>query len=147
MPNGAIGTMKMSPYTSRSLKRSERWSSCRYPNCSTLSASWTCGCSVTSPPVHAGVSRVAPDPRPAWTRERTRSRHAGPCGWPDRVVSAPDAKMDLCFEPRTDMDHGDGALAALVERARTLVRPGRRALLGITGAPGAGKTTLARALV
>jgi len=55
--------------------------------------------------------------------------------------------MDLCFEPRTDMDHADGALAALVERARTLVSPGRRALLGITGAPGAGKTTLARALV
>jgi len=36
---------------------------------------------------------------------------------------------------------------ALVERARALVRPGQRALLGITGAPGAGKTTLARALV
>jgi pantothenate kinase len=38
-------------------------------------------------------------------------------------------------------------LAALVERAAGLVRPGRRALLGITGAPGAGKTTLARSLV
>ena len=35
----------------------------------------------------------------------------------------------------------------LVERARALVRPGRRALLGIAGSPGAGKTTLVEALV
>ncbi|WP_435612325.1 nucleoside/nucleotide kinase family protein [Streptomyces sp. bgisy159] len=35
----------------------------------------------------------------------------------------------------------------LVLRARSLVRDGRRALLGITGAPGAGKTTLAERLV
>ncbi|MFD8740709.1 nucleoside/nucleotide kinase family protein [Streptomyces sp. NPDC059618] len=35
----------------------------------------------------------------------------------------------------------------LVERAAALVRPGRRALLGITGGPGAGKTTLAERLV
>ncbi|MFF4360437.1 nucleoside/nucleotide kinase family protein [Streptomyces sp. NPDC001604] len=35
----------------------------------------------------------------------------------------------------------------LLTRARTLVRPGRRALLGITGSPGAGKTTLAENLV
>ncbi|MER5386306.1 nucleoside/nucleotide kinase family protein [Streptomyces sp. NPDC002688] len=35
----------------------------------------------------------------------------------------------------------------LVERAASLVRPGRRALLGIAGAPGAGKTTLAERLV
>jgi pantothenate kinase len=35
----------------------------------------------------------------------------------------------------------------LVERARRLVRPGQRRLLGITGSPGAGKTTLAQALV
>ena len=39
------------------------------------------------------------------------------------------------------------ALRALAERAARLVQPGRRALLGITGAPGAGKTTLARQLV
>jgi pantothenate kinase len=38
-------------------------------------------------------------------------------------------------------------LRALAERAARLVQPGRRALLGITGAPGAGKTTLARELV
>lgn len=35
----------------------------------------------------------------------------------------------------------------LVDRARALVRDGRRAVLGITGAPGAGKTTLAEELV
>jgi pantothenate kinase len=39
------------------------------------------------------------------------------------------------------------SFAALVDRARTLVRGGRRAVLGITGAPAAGKTTLARELV
>ena len=36
---------------------------------------------------------------------------------------------------------------SLVERARGLVTPGRRTFLGITGAPGAGKSTLAEALV
>ena len=35
----------------------------------------------------------------------------------------------------------------LVDRARSLVADGRRAVLGITGAPGAGKTTLAEELV
>lgn len=35
----------------------------------------------------------------------------------------------------------------LLTRARALVRPGRRALLGIAGSPGAGKTTLAENLV
>lgn len=35
----------------------------------------------------------------------------------------------------------------LVERAAALVRPGRRATLGIAGSPGAGKTTLAERLV
>jgi pantothenate kinase len=37
--------------------------------------------------------------------------------------------------------------AALVERARSLCAGGRRAVLGITGPPGAGKTTFARDLV
>ena len=36
---------------------------------------------------------------------------------------------------------------ALVERARALVEDGHRAILGITGAPAAGKTTLAEELV
>jgi pantothenate kinase len=35
----------------------------------------------------------------------------------------------------------------LISRARSLIQPGRRSLLGITGSPGAGKTTLARGLV
>lgn len=35
----------------------------------------------------------------------------------------------------------------LVRRASALVRPGRRALLGICGAPGAGKSSLARTVV
>jgi pantothenate kinase len=37
-------------------------------------------------------------------------------------------------------------LAELVRRARRLVQPGRRRILGITGAPGAGKSTVAEAL-
>ena len=37
--------------------------------------------------------------------------------------------------------------AELVERARRLAVPGRRRVLGIVGAPGAGKSTLARAVV
>jgi pantothenate kinase len=40
-------------------------------------------------------------------------------------------------------DDRDANLDALARRARALVRPGRRALLGIAGSPGAGKTTLA----
>ncbi len=38
-------------------------------------------------------------------------------------------------------------LAALADRARSLPRGGRRAVLGITGSPGAGKSTLAEELV
>ncbi|WP_226354345.1 nucleoside/nucleotide kinase family protein [Pseudonocardia sp. ICBG601] len=37
-------------------------------------------------------------------------------------------------------------VAALVDRARALAAPGGRAVLGVTGPPGAGKTTLARAV-
>jgi len=37
--------------------------------------------------------------------------------------------------------------SCLIERARGLVEPGRRRILGITGAPGAGKSTLAEAVV
>jgi pantothenate kinase len=42
---------------------------------------------------------------------------------------------------------GPGLLDVLAARARSRLRADRRALLGITGAPGAGKTTLAAALV
>ncbi len=38
------------------------------------------------------------------------------------------------------------SLAALTRRVEGLARPGRRMLLGITGPPGAGKSTVARAL-
>lgn len=41
----------------------------------------------------------------------------------------------------------DRTVAELVERARTLAVPGDRHILGITGAPGAGKSTLAAAIV
>jgi pantothenate kinase len=47
----------------------------------------------------------------------------------------------------TPVDPVRTSVADLVERARRLAVPGRRALLGITGPPGAGKTTLARAVV
>ncbi|RCW38224.1 pantothenate kinase [Halopolyspora algeriensis] len=49
------------------------------------------------------------------------------------------ARADAGVEPV----HHDGDLADLVERARALVGVGRRRLLGITGAPGSGKGTLA----
>ena len=39
------------------------------------------------------------------------------------------------------------SIAELVARARGLVRPGARRILGITGPPGAGKSTLAAAIV
>ena len=47
----------------------------------------------------------------------------------------------------TSVPAGARDVRALADRAARLVQPGRRALLGITGAPGAGTTTLARELV
>src|SRR5436309_3499614 len=41
----------------------------------------------------------------------------------------------------------DVPLDQLVADARALLRPGHRALLGLTGAPGAGKSTVAEQLV
>src|SRR6185369_16508900 len=67
--------------------------------------------------------RSARSPRPAWP----------PCAWgfsPARLSSV----TSLTFE-------------ALVDRARGLAAGRRRAVLGITGAPAAGKTTLAEELV
>jgi pantothenate kinase len=51
--------------------------------------------------------------------------------------------------PAIDLDtgHMDIAFRDLVERARSLGGSGRRAVLGITGSPAAGKTTLAEELV
>ncbi|WP_228034058.1 nucleoside/nucleotide kinase family protein [Streptomyces spongiae] len=57
----------------------------------------------------------------------------------DPEVGVPDAAPSERPAPMTFTD--------LVERAASLVRPGRRALLGVTGSPGAGKTTLAEHLV
>ena len=55
-------------------------------------------------------------------------------GRAERVLLMPDRGIDLSFDE-------------LVDRARGLVRPGGRTLLGITGAPGAGKSTVAAALL
>src|SRR3978361_1323690 len=60
-------------------------------------------------------------------------------------MSPPDARTavrnaaEVAVQART--------LDALVDAARALVEPGRRRFLGITGAPGAGKATLAEQLV
>lgn len=48
--------------------------------------------------------------------------------------------------PPRDTEPQSWTLARLSERARALITPGRRRLLGITGPPGAGKSTLAEAL-
>ncbi len=40
----------------------------------------------------------------------------------------------------------EASVTELVDRCRELVRPGQRTLLGVTGAPGAGKSTLVAAL-
>ena len=50
--------------------------------------------------------------------------------------------MDITFDDPMDI-----TFEALLARARRLIGGGRRAVLGITGAPGAGKTTLAQELV
>ncbi|OUE20428.1 nucleoside triphosphate hydrolase domain-containing protein [Clavibacter michiganensis] len=54
--------------------------------------------------------------------------------------SAPDGRPRPASPATGDLD-------ALARRALGLVRDGRRAILAIAGSPGAGKTTLARALV
>ena len=46
-----------------------------------------------------------------------------------------------------EQDVEDATLDLLVESAKALVAPGRRRILGLTGAPGAGKSTLAEQLV
>jgi pantothenate kinase len=49
--------------------------------------------------------------------------------------------------PREDAEVNSAALTALTERAIGLVEPGRRAILGLCGAPGVGKSSLAATLV
>ena len=44
------------------------------------------------------------------------------------------------------VDAADTTLAQLIERARALASRGERVILGITGAPGAGKSTLCEAI-
>ncbi|MET9513734.1 nucleoside/nucleotide kinase family protein [Streptomyces sp. NPDC002994] len=48
---------------------------------------------------------------------------------------------------RAERHHGSMEPRHLVDRARRLIAPGRRRVLGIAGAPGAGKSTLAAHLV
>jgi pantothenate kinase len=55
-------------------------------------------------------------------------------------VSQPDPKSAASVVPDPELD-------ALAQRAIGLMRPGERVILGITGSPGAGKTTVARRLV
>jgi pantothenate kinase len=81
----------------------------------------------------------------------------------DRTQDAPSQRhhrLDAARVLRMERGHaGDGTsgrradlpattrLPELVERARGLPGTGRRAILGVTGPPGAGKSTLARAIV
>jgi fructokinase len=64
-----------------------------------------------------------------------------------RAGAEPPRRRDL--DARTSADPRSVALdmAHLIERARALAEPGHRRLLGITGAPGAGKSTVAREIV
>jgi pantothenate kinase/catechol 2,3-dioxygenase-like lactoylglutathione lyase family enzyme len=58
-----------------------------------------------------------------------------------RTTASPQEDAEIASG---DVEH---SLDALVRRALGLIRPGRRVILGITGSPGAGKTTLATTLV
>ncbi|MEV6025832.1 nucleoside/nucleotide kinase family protein [Streptomyces sp. NPDC052036] len=92
--------------------------------------------------------------KPTFRRACTRGRRSGArrstplaflCA---QVVQCPDPArrtsglLTTRQRARTPMTFDD-----LVKRAASLGRPGRRAILGITGSPGAGKTTLAEHLV
>ncbi|MFJ4918576.1 nucleoside/nucleotide kinase family protein [Streptomyces sp. NPDC088725] len=70
-----------------------------------------------------------------------------------RTAAAPDAAVEARTAPATDArtaaapdPRQPAALAELTDRARRLAVPGRRRVLGIVGAPGAGKSTLAAQL-
>lgn len=55
--------------------------------------------------------------------------------------------MQVAQGPHTHPEPERLSFGQLVERARDLVHPGERRLLGITGSPGAGKSTLCAALM
>ncbi|HEY5362442.1 MAG TPA: nucleoside/nucleotide kinase family protein [Streptosporangiaceae bacterium] len=79
--------------------------------------------------------------RPVEPQEHVRKAHAAqtvrsgepPMRPPSSVLAEVPQRLEL-------------SLAQLAARARSLIRPGRRVILGITGAPGAGKSTVAGAL-
>lgn len=55
--------------------------------------------------------------------------------------------MDRQVEPQSPLASRSVSLDQLIERARAMIHPGQRRILGITGSPGAGKSTLAAALI
>jgi fructokinase len=64
-----------------------------------------------------------------------------------RAGAEPPRRRDLEMRPRAAPREVTLSLADLVERARALAVPGQRHLLGITGAPGAGKSKVAEDIV
>jgi pantothenate kinase len=64
-----------------------------------------------------------------------------------RAGADPPRRRDLGARPVGASREVMWGLSDLVERARALAVPGQRHLLGITGAPGAGKTKVAQAVV
>ncbi|WP_293912931.1 nucleoside/nucleotide kinase family protein [Deinococcus sp.] len=58
-------------------------------------------------------------------------------------MTAPDPNQPIPNRPISIQ----ATLAELVERARSLIVPGSRRILGVTGSPGAGKSTLCAALL
>lgn len=95
--------------------------------------------------VGATITPITPITAITATAERRTVRDAG------RMPTSTPRPPDRVSEPPTGAALGAllGALEALVGRARRLQRAaaGDRVVLGITGSPGAGKTTLAQALV
>ncbi|WP_370581408.1 nucleoside/nucleotide kinase family protein [Mycetocola sp. JXN-3] len=68
----------------------------------------------------------------------------------ERVVEPEGAEQsaDIALSgPGRDPERIEAGLDELVERARALIVPGERRLLGMAGAPGAGKSTLAARIV
>jgi pantothenate kinase len=64
-----------------------------------------------------------------------------------RAGAEPPRRRNLDARSSADLRSVDLDMAHLVDRARALAVPGHRRLLGITGAPGAGKSTVAREIV